>query len=686
MATQQPNYQRLAQQQALGDANGEAFFQCVIVGSGYGGAVMAARLSPHFAPGQLAVLERGKEYQPGDYPSNLREAVRAIRTARQPLGMYDFAFSSDMDSLTANALGGGSNICANVILEPWPEVFNTCMDPDNPSKSRCWPRAINDTALKPYFARVRQMLAVEKYIDCEDLAAGVTLHDPLLNGSPFYGAEEGNDPATGQPLRDYRGRTFAERPPLSKATYLRDALDHMQMAAEEPRSPTSQADSQLDWVHMRNGNYQPNVAAHGEFRKAPIAVNLTLVEDGQPNAVGVPQSKCTLCGDCVTGCNVGAKNGLTMNYLPLARQHGAAIFTQVEVQSIHPSDRPGYRYRLQVLRRTYKGNKLQNSSVQVYTPMLVLSAGVFGTVKLLLNAQQRGEMTFSAQLGQRFSGNADAIAVSYNGQRRLDSLGYGRHDGAAWEAGPTVTAMADFRRVPGRHHLVQDAAFPSLLVKTTRRLFALANLWKADARIWRDLLRQDLQSKREGALNHSQVWLCMGHDAAAGELWCDRKGDLRLTWLDAGTQQVHAATRKSFQLLARLMGASLITNPRDQRWFVKKTATPITVHPLGGCCMAEDSGHGVTDHVGRVFQPQGGVYAGLYISDGSLCDASLGANPSLTIAALAERAAEQIVTNDLSHIFSQIANTDLLLATLANAPGDHTRHHLPMYAGDSAPS
>ncbi|MEZ4730540.1 MAG: hypothetical protein R3E79_25730 [Caldilineaceae bacterium] len=98
----QPIYPRLSNQQPLGDENGEAVFECVIVGSGFGGAVMAARLSSHFAPGQLAVLERGKEYQPGDYPSTMREAARELRTPLQPLGMYDFTFSADMDALVAN--------------------------------------------------------------------------------------------------------------------------------------------------------------------------------------------------------------------------------------------------------------------------------------------------------------------------------------------------------------------------------------------------------------------------------------------------------------------------------------------------------------------------------------------------------------------------------------------------------
>ena len=52
-------------------------------------------------------------------------------------------------------------------------------------------------------------------------------------------------------------------------------------------------------------------------------------EDKRKNHVGVPQPKCTACGNCVGGCNVGSKNTLNMNYLPDAKAHGAELFTEV---------------------------------------------------------------------------------------------------------------------------------------------------------------------------------------------------------------------------------------------------------------------------------------------------------------------------------------------------------------------
>ena len=61
----------------------------------------------------------------------------------------------------------------------------------------------------------------------------------------------------------------------------------------------------------------------------------------------------------------------------------------------------------------------------------------------------------------------------------------------------------------------------------------------------------------------------------------------------------------------------------------------ITSHPLGGCSMGSSVDQGVVDHKGAVFN-----YENLYVVDGAIVPRPLGDNPSRTIAALAERAAD----------------------------------------------
>src|SRR6185295_10984568 len=105
--------------------------------------------------------------------------------------------------------------------------------------------------------------------------------------------------------------------------------------------------------------------------------------------------------------------------------------------------------------------------------------------------------------------------------------------------------------------------------------------------------------------------------------------------------------------LARMEGARAVVPPR--RW--GRGHTPTTVHPLGGCAMADSVEHGVVDAAGRVYHPAGGIHPGLYVLDGSVCPTALGSNPSLAIAALTERAMQEIVAMDLGVIHPAAAVT-----------------------------
>src|SRR5262249_6720621 len=155
-----PARPRLSTFGALGAHGDPPRFDCVIVGSGFGGAVFAARLAAQLGPGRLAVLERGPEVRPGEFPETLAEAAEQVRTPAAPLGIFDLRFHRDLDALVANVLGGGSELYAAVTLEPLPQTFGIRRDPADPASPRAWPRGVDAQTLRPYFNRVREMLEV----------------------------------------------------------------------------------------------------------------------------------------------------------------------------------------------------------------------------------------------------------------------------------------------------------------------------------------------------------------------------------------------------------------------------------------------------------------------------------------------------------------------------------------------
>ena len=138
-----------------------------------------------------------------------------------------------------------------------------------------------------------------------------------------------------------------------------------------------------------------------------------------------------------------------------------------------------------------------------------------------------------------------------------------------------------------------------------------------------------------GAVDHTQTYLVMCHDQDGGVL---RLADdrIRVDWPGVGEEQI-------FQQVNDYLQASTVpldgTYLRDPIWTEPLNDALISVHPLGGCVMAEDASNGVVNHKGQVFNGGSGdgVHDGLYVSDGAVIPLSLGVNPLLTISAVAER-------------------------------------------------
>jgi cholesterol oxidase len=123
----------------------------------------------------------------------------------------------------------------------------------------------------------------------------------------------------------------------------------------------------------------------------------------------------------------------------------------------------------------------------------------------------------------------------------------------------------------------------------------------------------------------------MGRDVPDGRLIL-KDGYLQNTWSMRTSQTYYETVRRSMQEIADVTGAKFVDQPL---WYFRRV---ITVHPVGGCPMGRTREAGVVDEHGQVFG-----HPGLSVADGSVLPGPVGPNPSLTIAAVADRSSEWIL-------------------------------------------
>jgi choline dehydrogenase-like flavoprotein len=608
-------------------------FHCdvLVVGSGYGGAVAAARFAgatrtPAEGDGQprparVWVLERGLEHPAGSFPATLEalpgHARVSARGMARPLGertgLFDLRLGPDMQALVANGLGGGSLINAGVLEVPHRAVFDTPQ----------WPRAIGRRAFLRAANRVRRTIDAQYVPDVGTLSEAPAGSDP---GAP-----------------DLPDKTVA-----------------MQMLA--------------------HGIGRPE-----RFSRTRTAVSFRARRNDQ----GVEQAACVRCGDCFTGCNVGAKNTLDRNYLALARARGARLVTGATVLRIRPLE-PGWAIAFALtdprLARADRG------PFTVHARHLVLAAGTYGSTELLMKSRDAA-FTMSPRLGHGFSGNGDVIAVGHRQNQRVNAAPLQSVPLHLRGVGPTITAKIDLRDTEaGFGPVIEELAVPAAL----RRMFEevvtnaafLVRLGDGDpARHPAPRGESDPLAHDAAGLEHAAIYAIMGHDGPpagplAGADGRPRREAGRMKLAPAtqrdpladGHLTVHwpALRRDAMTALfnARLeplrrghadprVGGTVLTNPVWQpfpdalaRALTDLRRGPsVTVHPLGGCCIGETPTQGVVNPIGQVWRGPPAEFArphdrplhdDLAVLDGSIVPTSLGINPSLTIAALAELAVPEL--------------------------------------------
>jgi cholesterol oxidase len=118
----------------------------VVIGSGFGGAVMACRLAQRGL--RVLVLERGRRWLPHEYPAvTQRDWFWRESNPEKHHGWLDLRLFGDMSVAAGCGVGGGSLVYANV-----------CIDAPAAAFVQGWPAGLSLAALQPYYARVAAML------------------------------------------------------------------------------------------------------------------------------------------------------------------------------------------------------------------------------------------------------------------------------------------------------------------------------------------------------------------------------------------------------------------------------------------------------------------------------------------------------------------------------------------------
>jgi cholesterol oxidase len=368
------------------------------------------------------------------------------------------------------------------------------------------------------------------------------------------------------------------------------------------------------------------------FRRAPVGVWFGTpgerVSDPFFGGEGPERTGCTLCGNCMVGCRVGAKNTLMKNYLALAERRGVTIEPFRTVVEVRALDTGGFAVTTQ-----RSGAWLRRGRRTVRARQVVLAAGTWGTQQLLHRMRASGALpNVSAAVGRLTRTNSEAldgaastrvpeglelargvaITTSFHVDERthVENVRYGPGSNLM---GALATIM-----VPG------DVSFPRRIgilvgraLRTPVRQLRLGSLRRWSERGIIALVMQTADNSLTLSLRRrfgrSVLTSAQGH------------GEPNPSHLP----QAHRASEAIARGVEREGGV-----PTEARGsWPEVFGIPLTAHFLGGAVISGSPADGVVDRYHRVWG-----HPDLHVVDGAAVPANPGVNPSLTITALAERA------------------------------------------------
>jgi cholesterol oxidase len=560
--------------------------KAIVIGSGFGGAVMTCRLAARW-PGEVLLLERGRRYPRGSFPRTPHELAHALwapSLGDRGRGLFDVRNFRRMDVVTAAGLGGGSLIYANVFL-PAPDWVLAR-----------WPATVQGPALRPYYDVARAVLGARPLPPSQGDPRRVVLrqqrlaefartrgrHTQAADLMVFFGSAYGNT-GTLPPLP--AGTTESNRygAPQTSCTY----------CGECDIGCNIHAKNTVDLNYLWVAEHRHGAQVHTEAEAREI---IPLGPTGEPDPAA------------------DGSHGYRVTWV---RADGRRVHRDAERVVVAA----GTLGTTELLLRARKAGHLPRLSAR-------LGHGFSGNGDFLA-AALNGEAPSDPNHGPVITQIVDYGLLAPCVPPRTDAF-------VLQDA-----AYPNFIR-----WYVEGLRWNPLTV-WPRLAGLLGAGWRTLGRWWRSRWGAGRYAGEMGEVLHhalrgdhaerSHLILAMGLDRADGVISLAGNA-LRVDWPQRSSSALYRAQREAGQALATALGAQRYV---DMPTWWRPYRNNIASHPLGGCALADTPANGVVsaadDHRGGCFG-----YANLYVADGSVCPTAVGANPSATITALAEWMAEGI--------------------------------------------
>jgi cholesterol oxidase len=562
-------------------------FDAIVVGSGFGGSVMAYELAS--AGRRVCVLERGQPYPPGSFP---RSPYRMSRNFWDPsegfYGLFDLWSFAGTEALIASGLGGGSLIYANVLLRK-PEKWFVREDP-RAGGYEYWPVTRED--LEPHYDAVERAIGVQAFPletapynqTAKTKAFRRAAHDVGLVWSlpplAVTFANQGRKPVPGEPI----DAAYPNLHGAPRAT--------CRSCGECDLGCNFGSKNTLDLTYLSMAKHTGNV----DIRTLCEARTLAPLEGGRYEVGYVEHDL--------------SREGTKTHTSRLPLRYVTARFLILSAGTL------GSTYLLLRNRQAFG-----------------IANGPLGT-RFCTNGDL---LTFAFDCKQ--------LVGAHHQPRRLEA-GYG----PVITSCISVPDTLDGNSKVGRGFLIQDASYPDFInwmIETVQAPGSVSRWVRFGCRWilehWTGEPETEISARIAELVGPcatsagSMPMLGMGRDFADGRVFLRRarngKDVLDVDWRNVRSAAYFDRVRQTSRQLARALGGTFRENP--EKSFLNRL---ITVHPLGGCPMGNGPRDGVVDSYGQVLG-----HPGFVLADGSVMPGPVGVNPSLTIAALSRRFAHRLL-------------------------------------------